>query len=201
MTAPDSSSTRADARLVQLADQAGGLGGRQGGGAGGDRWLAVAGGVALALGLVAIVLGWYGSAQTTLDFEQTPYLISGGILGLALVVGGGLLYVCAWLTRLVRDNAAAHARAAAHQDRVEQALARLAEQLSGSTDEGVVVTEGGSMLHRPSCAATAGQEVHLAGPDEVALPLCGLCRPARPAPVDAARPRTRRPRTRKAPAA
>jgi len=196
---------RTDERLVLLADQAQDLGRRPGAGQPGDRWLAVAGGAGLGLGLVAIVLGWYGSAQTTLPFEQTPYLISGGLLGIALVVGGGLLYVCAWLTRLVRDNQAAHVRTAAHQDRVELALAQLAGRLTGETGQPtLVVTGNGSMLHRPSCASTAGQAVHPVRPDELGLPLCGLCRPARPtsAPAGAPKPATtRRPRTRKVPAA
>jgi hypothetical protein len=200
MTDSADGTNRVDERLVQLADSADGLGERRGAGRTGDRWLALAGGAGIGLGLVAIVLGWYGSAQSTLDFEQTPYLISGGLLGLALVVAGGLLYVCAWLTRLVRDNQAAHARTAAHQDRVERALAELAARRTSGADEGVVVTEGGTMLHRPTCAATAGQAVRTPGPTELALPLCGLCRPARPEGAPAPRP-ARRPRTRKAPAA
>lgn len=192
---------RVDERVQLLAEEAEGLGRRRAGAARGDRWLAAAGGVGLALGVVLIVLGWYGTAQTTLPFEQVPYLVSGGLLGLALVVAGGLLYVCAWLTRLVRDNQQQHARTAAHQERVEQSLALIAERLTTApvADGGTVVTAGGTMLHRPTCAATAGQVVRPAGPDDAGLALCGLCRPdAAPVPAASARPRaTRRPRERK----
>ncbi len=37
-------------------------------------------------GLTAILLAWFGAAQSTLVEEQIPYLISGGLLGLALAV-------------------------------------------------------------------------------------------------------------------
>ncbi|HMC53307.1 MAG TPA: hypothetical protein VKI64_11150, partial [Acidimicrobiales bacterium] len=65
------------------------------------RWLAVAGGVMIPLGAVLIIAGWYGAAHTTLPWEQTPYVISGGLLGLALVVAGSAFYFGYWLTRLV----------------------------------------------------------------------------------------------------
>jgi hypothetical protein len=183
-----------DDRIQLLAEQAGQLGGRRVDAATGARRLGLAGGVGIGLGLALIMLGWYGSAQTTLPFEQMPYLISGGLLGLALVVAGGLLYTCAWLTRLVRDNQVQHARTAAHQQRVEEALALLATRLGGPhpADTALVVTAAGTMLHRPSCPATSGLTVHPAGADELGLALCGLCRPERPA--TAAAPRRRRPR-------
>jgi len=186
-----------DDRVQLLADEAAGLGRERRGSGQADRWLAVSGGIGLTLGVVLILLGWYGSARTTLEFEQTPYLISGGLLGLALVVAGGLLYACAWLTRLVRDNQQQQARTAAHQERVEAALALLADRLAAPAagEAAPVVTAGGTMLHRPSCAATAGQDVRPAGPDDEGLALCGLCRPEA---VAAPRPRaTRRPRERK----
>jgi hypothetical protein len=142
-----------------------------------DRWLLVAGGVLLPLGLALIVLGWYGTAQTTLDFEQTPYLISGGLLGLALVITGGLLYFSFWLTRLVRDGRAEAARTAAHQQRVEEALTAIAAGLGArEAAPALVVTVGGSMLHRPDCAATRGEVVTRVGSHK-GLTACGLCRP------------------------
>lgn len=195
--------SRVDARLLQLADETEDLGRDRRSAGRGDRWLALAGGLGLALGLALIVLGWYGSAQTTLAFEQTPYLISGGLLGVALVVAGGLLYTCAWLTRLVRDNQQHHARTAAHQERLEQGLALLAERMAGAAataaEAGPVVTASGTMLHRPTCSATAGQVLRPAGPEDAGLALCGLCRPDALAAVPARPARAvRRPRERKA---
>ena len=56
------------------------------------------------LGVLVILLGWYGAAHTPYVFEQVPYLISGGVLGLALVVAGGLLYFGYLLTRLAIEQ-------------------------------------------------------------------------------------------------
>src|SRR4051794_28253726 len=47
----------------------------------------------IALGLVVIGVGWNGAASQTNFVAQFPYLISGGILGLALVVVGAALLV------------------------------------------------------------------------------------------------------------
>src|SRR3954465_2782200 len=47
-----------------------------------ERWLVIAGGIMMPLGLVFALLGWYGAAHTTRLFEQLPYLLSGGIIGL-----------------------------------------------------------------------------------------------------------------------
>ena len=135
-----------------------------------DRWLLVLGGLALALGLVAIVLGWYGSAQSTLEFEQTPYVISGGLLGVGLIVLGGFTYFSYWLTCLVRENRESARRSAAHQDRLESLIAQLVVDRSAQ----LVATEHGSVVHRVGCPATLGQAVHPATADDGEL--CELCR-------------------------
>ena len=135
-----------------------------------DRWLLVLGGLALALGLVAIVLGWYGSAQSTLAFEQTPYVISGGLLGVGLIVLGGFTYFSYWLTCLVRENRETARRTAAHQDRLEDLLS----QLVADRGTQLVATEHGSVVHRLGCPATLGQPVHAATVEDGEL--CELCR-------------------------
>ena len=146
-----------------------------------DRSLLIAGGVLLPLGFGLILIGWYGSAQTSLEFEQTPYLISGGLVGLGLVLTGGLLYFSYWMTRLVRDGQADATRTAAHQARLEGLLTELLQGMAAKGKaEALVVTPEGSMLHRPGCAATEGQTVRKAGPAALGLALCGLCRPEAP---------------------
>ena len=134
-----------------------------------DRWLLIAGGLALVLGLVAIVLGWYGAAQSTLEFEQTPYVISGGLLGVGLIVLGSFLYFSYWLTCLVRENRQTATRTAAHQDRLEGLLS----QLLIDRPEQLVVTEHGSVVHRLGCPATLGQAVE---PAHASVATCELCR-------------------------
>ena len=65
------------------------------------RVLLVLGGVLVPLGVVLIVLGWAGAARSVDEWEQIPYLISGGILGLALVVAGGFCYFTYWQTEVL----------------------------------------------------------------------------------------------------
>ena len=45
----------------------------------------------LILGVVFVMLGWYGAARTNILTEQIPYLISGGLLGLGLIIVAGFL--------------------------------------------------------------------------------------------------------------
>jgi hypothetical protein len=83
--------------------------------------LVVVAGALTTTGLTAILLAWYGAAQSTLVEEQIPYLISGGLLGLALAVIGALTYFAHWLTVLVRQGQEQEAR------RVEDHAALMAE--------------------------------------------------------------------------
>lgn len=62
--------------------------------------LFVLGAVLLPAGLVVITLGWYGAARTPHLYDQLSYLISGGLLGLALVFVGGMLFFGTWISRL-----------------------------------------------------------------------------------------------------
>jgi hypothetical protein len=60
-----------------------------------------AGAVALvAAGLLALLFGWIGMSATVLTFQQLPYLLSGGLFGLALIAVGTAL----WLSADVRDE-------------------------------------------------------------------------------------------------
>lgn len=53
-------------------------------------WPALAGVCISAVGVIVVALGWYGAAHTTILQYQVPYLISGGMLGAALIVLGGV---------------------------------------------------------------------------------------------------------------
>ena len=55
------------------------------------RWVLLPGAACVTLGFGLILLGWVGAARTARQIEQIPYLISGGLLGLALVFLGGVL--------------------------------------------------------------------------------------------------------------
>lgn len=66
------------------------------------RWMLVPGSVAVLLGFSVMVLGWVGAARTAREIEQIPYLISGGLIGLGLVVLGGLLLVSTFWVAVLR---------------------------------------------------------------------------------------------------
>ena len=62
----------------------------------------IPGSLLVLLGFIAMGLGWMGAAETAREIEQTPYLISGGLVGLALVVLGGLLLVSTFWVAVLR---------------------------------------------------------------------------------------------------
>ena len=87
------------------------------------------------LGFVFILLGWYGAAHSPYLYEEVPYLISGGLLGVAMVIGGGVLVRSAWTLRQIeedRRNALAIVRSV---DRLERILRSLDENRRTEQEE------------------------------------------------------------------
>jgi hypothetical protein len=123
------------------------------------RALLVAGSTAMGLGLVAIVLGWYGAAHSAYQFQEIPYMISGGLLGVALVAGGGFLFFGAWIVRMIEENRK-------HAGRVERTLDRLDRALEA------IATDAAAAAFTP--ASTNGS-----GADPVAAGAHGPARPER----------------------
>lgn len=64
------------------------------------QWDRVLGGVGIGIGLLALLLGYQGVADTPFPAEQLPYIVSGGLLGIALI-GIGLT---SWLSADLRDE-------------------------------------------------------------------------------------------------
>jgi hypothetical protein len=58
----------------------------------------------ITLGLALILLGWAGASRSIVVEEQVPYLISGGLLGLALALIGAVTLFAQWLTTLIREE-------------------------------------------------------------------------------------------------
>ena len=54
----------------------------------------------IALGGVALLLGWIGVSGTPLPSEQIPYVVSGGLVGISLIGIGTAL----WLSADLRDE-------------------------------------------------------------------------------------------------
>ena len=146
-----------------------------------DRWVLIVGAIMVPLGIALIILGWYGAAHKALIIQQFPYLISGGILGLGLMITGGLAYFGYWITRLVQENRA-------HTRDLIAAIDRLAE-LAGdeeetgtvgraSADGALVATATGTMLHRPDCPVVANRAgVRRVKADAPGYEPCKICEP------------------------
>lgn len=73
-----------------------------------ERFLVGVAGALMTAGIVLILLGWHGASGSILVTEQVPYLISGGLLGVALATIGALTFFTHWLAVLVRDNRRQH---------------------------------------------------------------------------------------------
>jgi hypothetical protein len=149
-----------------------------------ERWLAIAGGVLMPLGVILVIIGWYGASHTTRLFEEIPYLISGGLLGIVLTTVGAALYFGYWLTRLV-----------AGQRQIVDVLARMEARLDGAGLEGnghaeagastapagaFVATRTGTMFHRPDCPVVAGRpdsELRSVKLPATSMSPCKLCAP------------------------
>lgn len=142
-----------------------------------------AGAVLMPLGVLAICLGWYGIAHTRYQYNQMPYLISGGVLGLALTFIGGFLYFGAWLAKVAADQ-----RDAARQ--LSDTMLVLADLVSRSGDAGSVdaVVEAGAVpvlagegttVHRRDCALIAHRDdLRVLSGSRHDLSTCRVCRPS-----------------------
>ena len=93
------------------------------------RLLVAAAATLMTAGISAVLLGWFGAAHSTYVEEQLPYLISGGLLGVALSVIGALLFFTHWLTVAVKE--ARQHEAARRQDHQELVAALRALALAG----------------------------------------------------------------------
>lgn len=99
--------------------------------------LLVAGIVLMPVGLLLVLVGWFGASGTTEFSSQVPYVLSGGVLGLGLTIVGAALflryslarYLRFWLLRLVYEERAT-------SDRNVEALTALGDVLvrSGNAD-------------------------------------------------------------------
>ena len=96
------------------------------------RWVVVPGAAAVLLGLNFILFGWWGAAHTARQIEQIPYLISGGLFGLALIFLGGLVLASAfWIVLLRRSQQEAEARTSTYLLELEGRMAALVETRRG----------------------------------------------------------------------
>ena len=64
------------------------------------QWDRVGAGALILVGFGALLVGWLGISGTTILAAQMPYIVSGGMVGLALIGVGGML----WLSADLKDE-------------------------------------------------------------------------------------------------
>ena len=108
--------------------------------------------------------------------KQFPYLISGGIAGLALVViGVGLL--------IIQSQRADRVQLEANLTELRLILERVTAAPAGNGSEagGSFVVAGPGAYHRPTCKLVAGRDLRKMTPEQAVtagLDPCRTCRPA-----------------------
>lgn len=154
------------------------------------------------LGALALFLGWYGVSGQALTARQLPYLVSGGLVGIALIVIAGVFLATEdWRRQLARLDEL--------ERKVDDLHALLTTDLPVGGSNGtrpapvwtvehavatpaadpadVVALPNGSVFHRPGCTLVAGKRA--AGPVDVAaisrrgLTPCRVCDPVVPVPL------------------
>lgn len=185
------SETQEQSRQDRLEEGVAGIKARGGVGIPIERWLMIAGGGFVVGGLIFIVLGWFGASRTPYVFEQVPYMISGGLFGLALAVIGGLSYFAYWMTRQVQATNAQADETRAALARIEDLMAAgagagrngaraigIAEPEARGDGKTYVTTAKGTMFHRPDCVVVAGKSgLKSVGDSEKGLTPCKICDP------------------------
>ena len=110
-----------------------------------DRFLLGVAAACMSFGVSLILLGWLGAAHSTLIEEQVPYLISGGLVGVALSIIGAVCLLAHWLTVLIREERAREVQR--RQDHAELMTALRA--LSSATDTQGADRDGSARSSRP----------------------------------------------------
>jgi hypothetical protein len=143
-----------------------------------DRWMLVVGGLLMPLGGVLILLGWVGASRTPLPFEQTPYLISGGLLGLGLVFAGGFVYFAYWQTVRIRESREQTQQLVTSLGRLEALLQATGAATADGAIGTYVATATGSIFHRQDCTVVAGRtDLRRVDPERDGLAPCRICDP------------------------
>jgi hypothetical protein len=151
------------------------------------RWNTLGGKLGLAFclaGLAAIWAGWNGAASYNDIRKQFPYLISGGVSGLALVlIGVGLM--------IIQSQRADRVQLEANLTELRVVLERLTGTPAAVDPqlEDSFVVAGPGAYHRPTCKLVAGRDLRKMTPEQAAaagLDPCRTCGPADGAPADVA---------------
>lgn len=163
----------------------------------------VVGYVLAGLGFVLLLIAYFGVSREVLVAKQLPYLVSGGLFGLAFVTFGSRLILIEdlrrdsgrldRLERLVEDLSLAlltrpdspvvQAQDDLYAADVVPAQSRGARAQGRAVrvvDRGVMVLRGGTSFHREDCSVVAGKAGSAVDPSDAraqGLRACRLCQP------------------------
>ncbi len=101
-----------------------------------ERFLITVAAALMTLGVAIIAIGWNGAANATVVEEQVPYLISGGVLGLALATIGALTLFSHWLTVAIREARTREAARRRDHEELMDALRSLGTAFGGRDGDG-----------------------------------------------------------------
>jgi hypothetical protein len=162
----------------------------------------VVGWVLAGLGALALLLGWYGVSGQALTAKQLPYLVSGGLVGIALIVMAGVFLATEDFRRQVTrlsvlerkvDDLLALLTTDDPVDLLPPAPGELADGRSAAgrpsvartATEALLALPTGTVYHRPECALIVGKPAAVpVGAATIAgrhLAPCRVCDPPPPA--------------------
>lgn len=135
-------------------------------------------GLALAaVGLLAIAFGWNGAAGQTSTLFQLPYILSGGLIGIAFVILGAAMLI-------VQSNREDRALLEAKLDLLAEAFLEgqgRAPKADAPRDVSGLVVAGSASYHGPGCRLVDGrEETSYLTPAEARdrdLKACRVCQP------------------------
>ena len=146
-----------------------------------NTWQVAAGAILLPLGLIVILLGWYGAAHARVVQQQIPYLVSGAFIGLGLMMAGGLMFWAHWLYRIY-DQADLHHRElidAINGLSVGNGSATSTSTSSRAESAKFVATKSGTNFHRPDCSVVARRRGlrSISASEAESMEPCRICEP------------------------
>lgn len=142
--------------------------------------------ILVAIGGLLLLAGYLGVSREVIVARQIPFLVSGGLVGLAAITFGGRLLL---IEDLRRDSG--------RLDRLEKAVLELHQVLlyrpdapspgqlqaaaNGAGPTKLLVLPGGESFHRPDCPVVGdkgtGRSVTLETAQRKGLRACPLCQP------------------------
>ena len=133
----------------------------------------------IAVGLLVIGLAWNGAASVDFVSGQVPYLLSGGAIGIGLIVLGSAMVI-------VQNSRHDRSLIEAQLKELNVAIARLANAVGGggpgghNGGGGPQVVMGRSSYHRPDCRLAQGKDLPVStieAAEAEGLSACRICQP------------------------